>query len=83
MPVPPGDDRPPMAIAMQWVSRITTISMTMGLPPLAGSWLDQKWGIAPWLTVVGGVIGFLAAMAQLLQLAKDSGSRKPPSAGES
>jgi predicted neutral ceramidase superfamily lipid hydrolase len=62
-----------MAIAMQWVSRITTISLSMALPAGLGYWLDRHWGISPWLTIVGAVLGFAAAMAQLLQLAQKSG----------
>lgn len=78
---PPPDSRPPMAVAMQWVSRITSISLTMAIPAWAGYWADGKWKTTPWLTVVGAVLGFGAAMSQLLQLAKESASQKPPPGG--
>ena len=59
---------PPLANAMRWVSQITTLSLSMVLPALAGNWLDGKWGTAPWLAVVGGVLGAAMGVLQLLQI---------------
>ncbi len=64
------DDRPPMAIAMQWVSQITTISLIMVLPAGLGYWLDNRWDTEPWLIACGAAIGFAIGMWQLLQLVK-------------
>jgi hypothetical protein len=42
MAAPPEDKRPPMAIAMEWVSQVTTVVLEMVLPGLGGQWLDGK-----------------------------------------
>ncbi|HVV71265.1 MAG TPA: AtpZ/AtpI family protein [Verrucomicrobiae bacterium] len=57
-----------MAVAMQWVSKITTVSLTMALPALGGWWLDKVCGTAPWLLIVGAMLGMAAAFRQLLQM---------------
>jgi hypothetical protein len=53
-----GPDRPPpMAIAMQWVSRIFATSLMMVGPGLGGQWLDGRWQ-----TRVFGPAGFVLGM---------------------
>ena len=42
--VPSPDKRPPMTVAMEWVSRITALAMAMVLPGLLGYWIDSKIG---------------------------------------
>lgn len=69
-----SQDRPPLAVAMQWVSQITTVSLEMSLPALLGYWLDSKWQTEPWLVVVGGVLGFVVGIRHLLQMVKMSES---------
>jgi ATP synthase protein I len=44
------------------------ISIAIGA--LAGNWLDQKFGTAPWLLVVGLLIGAAAGFRDLWVLAK-------------
>ena len=53
MKAPSGERRPPLAVAMEWVSQITTVVAEMVLPGIAGQWLDHRWG-----TKVIGPIGF-------------------------
>lgn len=72
VPGPTKDDRPPMVVAMNWVSQITTIGLEMSLPALGGNWLDNRWGTSPWLVCVGAVIGFALGMWHLMQLARTS-----------
>ena len=59
-----------MVAAMQWVSRITTVSLEMSLPAVLGYWLDGRWQTGPWLVVVGGVLGFVVAMRHLLEMVR-------------
>ena len=59
-----------MAVAMQWVSRITTVSLEMSLPAGLGYWLDRKFQTEPWLVVCGAVIGFTVGLTHLLQIVK-------------
>jgi hypothetical protein len=42
-----------MAIAMDWVSRVTTIVLEMVLPGLGGQWLDAEFGFGFF-----GLLGF-------------------------
>ena len=71
----PRDSQTPMAVAMQWVSKITTVSLTMALPALGGWWLDKVCRTAPWLLIVGAMLGMAAAFRQLLQMAATPQSR--------
>lgn len=83
VPNPSEDQRPPMAVAMEWVSRITTISLEMVLPGIFGQWLDQKWGTS-FLALVGFALGITTAIWHLLAISKESqrGSRRPSSSHE-
>ena len=67
-----SEPRPPMAVAMEWVSRVTTISLSMALPGVGGIWVDSKLGTLPVFVILGVVLGFALGMYQLLQLAKES-----------
>ena len=48
-----------------------SISTIVGL--LGGRWLDEKAGTAPWLMLVGLVIGVVAGMRSLIRAARMSG----------
>ena len=67
------DDRAPMAKAMDWVARITTAGLSAGIPPLAGYWLDQKFGTGVLLTITGFAFGMFAGGWQLMKIAKAAG----------
>lgn len=82
MPTTPEDRRPPLAIAMEWVSRITTVSLVMVLPALAGLWCDSKWGTGPWLVTTGAVFGMAAGMMQLLRMTGAVKKSKPDDGDE-
>jgi ATP synthase protein I len=69
-PTEEDDGRSSFAVAMEWTSRITAISMEMILPTLGGLWLDQRWQTRPLFLVLGGILGFSIAMTSLLQLGK-------------
>ena len=55
-----------------------SISTLVGL--LGGRWLDEKLGTAPWLMLVGLVLGVVAGMRSLLRAARmTSGANTQPS----
>lgn len=68
---------PPIAAAIVWVSRITTIAIAMVLPGVAGGWLDKRLGTS-WLGAVGLAIGLAGGLALLVNLTKNEGRRSRP-----
>ncbi|MSR58568.1 MAG: AtpZ/AtpI family protein [Planctomycetaceae bacterium] len=74
-----GDKRPPMAVAMEWVSRITTVALMMVLPAGGGYWLDQRCGTGPWLLVLGAGGGLILGM--MLLMAMVDGAKRNKTSG--
>lgn len=70
-----NDDRPPVAVAAQWVSQITGIGLEIVVPMLVGRWLDQRWGTSYW-TVIGVVLGPLLGFWHLFRLTGVIGGTK-------
>ena len=67
MPVPPSpDEKSPIAVAVEWVARITALAFEMVLPGLGGHWLDSRWGTAPVLALIGFVLGTVGGLSHLL-----------------
>jgi ATP synthase protein I len=65
------DERPPLAVAMEWTSRITTISLEMAVPGLIGYWLDQRLvGRGFVFLVLGVIVGFVTGLMSLLRLTR-------------
>jgi hypothetical protein len=62
-------DQSPMAAAMQWVHRITTVVMEMVLPGIFGVWLDKKWG-TNFIGLLGFALGLTTAITHLLQMTR-------------
>lgn len=71
----PDHNPPPMAVAMTWVSRITTISLLMVVPGVGGLWLDRRLGTQVVFTLVGFVLGLTAGLWQLIKLSGGRPSR--------
>jgi F0F1-type ATP synthase assembly protein I len=67
MTAPDRDKRPPIAVAMELASQVISVALMMALPAAGGYWADQKFGSAPWLVVVGAVVGLAAGMTHLLR----------------
>ena len=70
------DRRPPMTVALEWVSRVMAVVVVMVGPGLLGNWLDNRWGTG-FLTVLGFAVGLTVGTAYLLALTKAS-SKRPP-----
>jgi len=64
-----GDPRPPLAVAMEWVSQITTVVAEMVLPGLAGQWLDDRWGTG-FLALVGFALGLTVGIWHLIAMTR-------------
>ena len=70
------DDRSSYANAMQWVSRITSISIEMVLPGLLGYYLLDRWlGTKVVFLILGLILGLVGGMWQLIKLTKQNNSR--------
>lgn len=64
----PPEHRPPLAEAMEWSSRITTVALEMVIPAVAGRWLDQKLGTRVVFVIVGAALGMTMAIIHLLRM---------------
>ena len=64
------DDRSPLALGLQWSSRITTVSLEMVVPALAGYWLDRKLGTPLLFLILGAVLGFAVGLRSLLRMTR-------------
>ncbi|MDA0657713.1 MAG: AtpZ/AtpI family protein [Planctomycetota bacterium] len=71
-------DFTPMSVAMEWVSRIMSMTIAMVAPVVLGVWLDKKFG-TQWMTPVLAVSGMVVGITYLLILtagAKPTGKIK-------
>lgn len=50
------------ALELAWVVALSTL-----IPLGIGLWLDKRFGTAPWLTLVGMVIGVVASTVNILR----------------
>jgi hypothetical protein len=66
--MPRQPQRSPIGDALVWASRIMAMGLAMFLPAVAGGWLDAWLGTA-FLAPAGLVLGFVAGLAWLVQLA--------------
>ena len=66
------EDRSSLAVAMEWTSVVTTISLEMALPGLAGYWGDRQLGTGVLLLVLGVIFGFSLGMWHLIKLSKSA-----------
>ena len=62
-----NQQQPSVVVAVQWASRVMTISIEMVVPSLIGHWLDQRWGTS-YLALVGIVMGMTIAIRHLMSL---------------
>ena len=64
-----------MAVAMEWVSRITTVALEMVLPGIGGQWLDARWQTSVF-GPLGFVLGLVVGMWHLLRMTKSTPPRR-------
>jgi ATP synthase protein I len=70
-----------MALAVEWVSKITTVALEMALPAIGGGYLDRRLGTNYW-SLAGLILGFVVGMWHLLQMTKASGDSKRDGGGD-
>ena len=67
----PGDQRPPFR-GLRSAGLLLAIPMLLIVSPLVGffvgSWLDRRFGISPWLTILGLILGFVAGARETVQI---------------
>ncbi len=61
------DERPPLVVALEWVSKITAVAIEMVLPGIIGTWLDRRWG-TKFIALAGFALGLTVAIWHLLIL---------------
>ncbi len=52
------------------------MAITMVVFVFGGMWLDKKFGLSPWLTVVGAAFGFVAMIYYVIKLANSFGGKQ-------
>ena len=76
----PPDDRSPLALAMEWTSRVTAVSLEMVLPCVLGYWVDRQLNTRMVFLVLGAVFGLVCGMWHLIRMtqspAADRGRRR-------
>lgn len=73
--LPRPDRRPPMAIAMQWVSEIITIAIMQVMPLLMGWGLDNYFQTRFVFVGLGALLGLGMSMQRILSIVKQSAER--------
>ena len=61
------DDRSPLAVAMGWVSRITTLAAVMVIPGILGYVIDRRIGTVALFTILGMALGMGIGMWSLIR----------------
>lgn len=69
--------RHPMASAIEWVAKITTIGLEMVVPGIFGQWLDGRWG-TQFLGLLGFAFGVTFGIWHLLQMTPANNKHRPP-----
>lgn len=64
------DGRSPLALGLEWSSKVTTVALEMVIPPAIGYWLDQRLGTPLLFLVSGAVLGFAVGLRNLLQMTR-------------
>lgn len=59
----------------RWIGRASTVGIALVIATAVGyflgQWADRAWGIAPWGTVVGVLLGAGAGFQQLFELVRE------------
>ncbi len=71
------EPRSPLALGIEWASRIMALGFEFALPALAGNYLDKRLGSGPVGLLAGMVLGFAGGMIHLLRIARDASKDRP------
>jgi hypothetical protein len=72
-------DSSPLAKAMEWVARITTVAVMMVMPGVGGWWLDGRLGTT-YFVAIGFGLGLVMGLVFLLRVVRPPGgpsARRP------
>jgi len=61
-----------IALAYQWVTRITGVCIQMVAPGLIGLWIDRRLGSVVVFTMLGFVAGITLGVWQLVRMTSDA-----------
>lgn len=64
----------PMALAIEWVAKITTAGLEMVVPGIVGHFLDSRLGTS-YLALVGFGLGMVLGLWQLIRWTKPKSPR--------
>jgi hypothetical protein len=64
-----------MAVAMEWVSRITTVALEMVVPGVVG-WFIDRWLGTRFFVIIGFGLGLVGGMYHLIVMANSASSRR-------
>jgi hypothetical protein len=67
-----------MAKAVEWATRIMTVSLEMVLPGIVGVLIDRYLGTIVVFTLVGFALGFTAAGFHLVAMTRQPHTQDPP-----
>jgi F0F1-type ATP synthase assembly protein I len=73
--VTPPPEKAPLAAAMEWVSRITTVAIEMVLPGMMGYGLDRYFGTS-FFVLVGFALGMVLGFWHLLRMTQAASDRE-------
>lgn len=80
---PSSDTRSPAAQGLHLATHVTTVSLMMVLPAGGGYYADKYFGTLPLFMVLGLILGLIAGIWQLIQLAQDESPKHEDSASKS
>jgi len=59
----------PLALGLEWATKITTVALEMVLPAIGGGYLDKRLGTSYW-ALIGVVVGMVVGMWHLLVMTR-------------
>ena len=71
MPETRPEDRTPMAVGLEWSTRLITIGLEMAVPIVGGYWLDRRFGTLPLFVCIGALLGLALAAWQFYRIARE------------
>jgi len=77
------ESQTPLAVGIEWASRISTIGLEFALPPALGYGVDSWLRTTPAATLAGAVLGFLVGMWQIMRMARQLPGSSPRTASAS
>jgi ATP synthase protein I len=81
--VEPPESRSPLAVGMEWASRVTTIGLEFALPVVLGYGVDSWLHTTPAGIILGALLGFALGMLHAVQMARQLGGEAMAPKGRS